>query len=912
VVQKHTIITTPYRKNNKLMKKILLPIFWLIVISGVVGTGVIFAVRHHDNTVRAQTEPNDYQVKVCTGANFSGTCKVYGVGEQRNFGSATQDAYGNIVPAIFNDAIRSIHVGGKVTVTLCQDANFETVCRTYSPGKVIQDATDYNINWTGNPTEYLNTRDCGGVLIASSMSVMKASTGLDVNKYNTNCVPDDNQIAIYDHDNFAGVCRILNVNYYPHYARWGQNTCHLFIPYPYCLYDNIAYGQTLMANDTISSVKIGKNVNVTFYEDEKYNGESLQFNGSRLIASLHDDFDGDGVIDYWGDRISSIKVSASASVAPAVVDINARRSNIGAYSDGPVDILSGDSVGLKWETSNCTAGSISITGVGPVDATGTTARTPSGTTTYTISCSNSAGEVAQDSVTINSNLRADIKSFTANPSSLYINNTSILSWSANNVRTNNACTVNQGVGTFNSNITQQGVTRSTAQDVTFTITCYGAFDPANNNDTAQIVVRWGDAITGGVECGYEVADQVNNEQSVYSSADYNKNQICNLKATVESNDKPAGNYTQSILWRPYTGDEADMDTVNGAGELMPIGTNNSIINEEIDSVSGTSTFEQTIQNLIPDLTNEEVTQGIMTLYRDRTRFQPKYSYSGTSYNLRTELTNADGSKTYAIDRIALQSNPIISIFGDIFAQNCTGDCRKLSLGQVGTSLDTDTTINTQYYNYQNYQIQHDSVLYWGSTSERNETLAEIMNAVLLRAENLNNGILNGGSVNFGNDNASTAGVTVSDRVWKYTGGQTIGRNSDVYYQGPRATIVVENGNLTIGNDFIKQSGAGPVGIIVKDGNVTIADTVARLDVMLFVPNGTVTINSRSSDMVFSGLIVANKITLGKLDGGNWPVTINYDPDIANDPPPGFRDIVRAINPGDSSDEASYPFEPAAP
>jgi hypothetical protein len=132
----------------------------------------------------------------------------------------------------------------------------------------------------------------------------------------------------------------------------------------------------------------------------------------------------------WSEEVRGTLVVASASVAPPVISY---------FTASPGSISSGESSTLSWDVYNATTVSIDH-GVGNVDLTGTTAVTPSMTTTYTLIATNEAGSVtATTGVTVSATEPSSpagppvINFFTAEPASIALGESSTLSWSVSNV-----------------------------------------------------------------------------------------------------------------------------------------------------------------------------------------------------------------------------------------------------------------------------------------------------------------------------------------------------------------------------------------------------------------------------------------------------------------------------------------------
>lgn len=115
------------------------------------------------------------------------------------------------------------------------------------------------------------------------------------------------------------------------------------------------------------------------------------------------------------------------------------------FSASPINITTGGSTTLSWNVTS--ADTITIDqGIGTVTASGTRVVTPSTNTTYTLSATNISG-TATATVTVNVFPLPTISSFSVNPSTINIGNSSSLSW---NVSGATSVTISGGVGSVSS------------------------------------------------------------------------------------------------------------------------------------------------------------------------------------------------------------------------------------------------------------------------------------------------------------------------------------------------------------------------------------------------------------------------------------------------------------------------------
>ena len=136
-----------------------------------------------------------------------------------------------------------------------------------------------------------------------------------------------------------------------------------------------------------------------------------------------------------GTTASSTLVSVTTSGPAPTITFGAQ----------PSTIAPGTAAVLSWTTTNAT--SVTIAGVGTFGATGTTQVTPTSTTTYTATATGPGGTVpASTTVTVSLNAVPTI-SLNAQPNSIPVGGTSVLSWT-----TTNATSVNiAGLGAFPAN-----------------------------------------------------------------------------------------------------------------------------------------------------------------------------------------------------------------------------------------------------------------------------------------------------------------------------------------------------------------------------------------------------------------------------------------------------------------------------
>jgi phosphatidylinositol-3-phosphatase len=170
-----------------------------------------------------------------------------------------------------------------------------------------------------------------------------------------------------------------------------------------------------------------------------------------------------------GKAVSSTVVSVIASGQKPTVTFNAQ----------PSDIAPGASAVLNWSTQNAT--SVSIAGLGTFAAIGSVKVTPKSTTTYAASAIGPGGTVQASTVVSvgNSHNAQPTISFNAQPSTVTMGGTSVLSWT-----TTQATSVNiAGLGNFPAN----GSTNVTPTvTTTYTASAQGAGGTAKASTTVTV------------------------------------------------------------------------------------------------------------------------------------------------------------------------------------------------------------------------------------------------------------------------------------------------------------------------------------------------------------------------------------------------------------------------------------------
>jgi len=153
------------------------------------------------------------------------------------------------------------------------------------------------------------------------------------------------------------------------------------------------------------------------------------------------------------------------------------------FSANPVEILQGEQSTLVWEVENST--DVTITGLGRVNPTGSSAVSPTDTTTYTLTARNSAGEVSATAVVSVTKL-VKILNFVAEPNQTqFAGDPIVLRWTTENATE----AVITGIGSVPVN---GSITVNPTTDTTYTLIAYGR----RNNVQAVTAVKVGGARPG--------------------------------------------------------------------------------------------------------------------------------------------------------------------------------------------------------------------------------------------------------------------------------------------------------------------------------------------------------------------------------------------------------------------------------
>lgn len=205
-----------------------------------------------------------------------------------------------------------------------------------------------------------------------------------------------------------------------------------------------------------------------------------------------------------GFLVCATPTPSGTPIPPPKLDLKVRKAGIDPYTDGPLTILQGDSVDLNWTSANVTSCTADLGWSGGKVVAGTESNiSPSGTTTYRLTCSGPGGSVTDFVVVIVNPLNTptptpptlvpsvDIKirqsginnSYSDGPITIYQNQAIDLIWNSNNVTSCNAV----GDWSGSRNINGSEGPRSLVSNATFVINCSGPNGSASDVVSANVI-----------------------------------------------------------------------------------------------------------------------------------------------------------------------------------------------------------------------------------------------------------------------------------------------------------------------------------------------------------------------------------------------------------------------------------------
>jgi hypothetical protein len=220
------------------------------LVASTVGNDQITSVRVQPIGAPPPCFPGPQQAAVYVDANFAGLCRLLPVGD---FPTGTSTG-------LPNDSISSVRVGPGTEIHLCENEFYSGACSLLTA----------DMPFLGNTT-------VGNDRITSARVRLQGQPL---------CSTGDAQVTFFGDWNFSGPCSTLNIGEFP------------------------AATSTGLANDSISSFRLGPNVEVVVCEHEDFGGACQTF--TRDIA----DMNGQAV---GNDKITSIKVRPRRPAPQAVV-----------------------------------------------------------------------------------------------------------------------------------------------------------------------------------------------------------------------------------------------------------------------------------------------------------------------------------------------------------------------------------------------------------------------------------------------------------------------------------------------------------------------------------------------------------------------------------------------------------------
>jgi len=143
---------------------------------------------------------------------------------------------------------------------------------------------------------------------------------------------------------------------------------------------------------------------------------------------------------------------------------------ISSFSASPASILNGSTTTLSWTTAGATSVAITPGTFASTSLTGSVVLSPTATTTYTLTATNTTGSVtATLVVTVNQPTLPTVSSFTASPTSITLGGISTLSWT-----TSGATTLNIAPGSLASTSATGTVNVSPETTTTYVLTATNA------------------------------------------------------------------------------------------------------------------------------------------------------------------------------------------------------------------------------------------------------------------------------------------------------------------------------------------------------------------------------------------------------------------------------------------------------
>jgi hypothetical protein len=170
-------------------------------------------------------------------------------------------------------------------------------------------------------------------------------------------------------------------------------------------------------------------------------------------------------------------LAGCGSVNPSMQSpANGAVPTINSFTAGPESIISGSSSLLSWATSGAETIAIAPGTFTSTSTSGSVSVSPTLTTTYTLTATDPAGSVTSlQTITVDSEAKPTISSFTASPASVNSGSSSTLSWT-----TSGAASIAIAPGTFTSTSASGSTSVSPTATTTYTLTATNAAGSATS------------------------------------------------------------------------------------------------------------------------------------------------------------------------------------------------------------------------------------------------------------------------------------------------------------------------------------------------------------------------------------------------------------------------------------------------
>jgi hypothetical protein len=355
--------------------------------------------------------------------------------------------------------------------------------------------------------------------------------------------------------------------------------------------------------------------------------------------------------------LATVKVVGTGSGLPVVTE----------FSASPVTITTGQSSSLKWNVTGATSISIDQ-GINTVSASGTQAISPTATTTYTISATNNSGTItASTIITVSAGTTGApvINSFTANPSTITVGQSSTIRW---NITGATSISIDNGVGSPSLNSTP---TISPTSTTTYTLTATNS--AGSTTATATLTVT---------QPGVPVITSFTASPSAIASGQSSTLQWNITGATSFSIDQGIGTVTASgnRTVSPTTTTTYTLTANNSAGIVTATATITlaqagvpAITSFTANPITITTGQSSTLQWNVTGATSVSIDQGIGTVTATSNR---TVTPTATTIYTLTATNSAGTSTATATVTIGQAGSPVITSF--------TANPTTLPTGQIAT------------------------------------------------------------------------------------------------------------------------------------------------------------------------------------------------------------------------------------